>query len=60
MSRHKEAYVISYHGTLCHDIRGGSRGVSKGSMEPPFERASLTRDTIIEQSNRYTLIEQSQ
>ena len=20
MSRHKEAYVISYHGTLCHDI----------------------------------------
>ena len=27
---------------------------------PPFERASLTRDTLIEQSNRYTLIEQSQ
>ena len=20
MSRHKKAYVISYHGTLCHDM----------------------------------------
>ena len=25
-------------------------GGSKGSMEPPFERASITRDTLIEQS----------
>ena len=44
-------------------IRGGSRGGGggglKGSMEPPFERASLTRDTLIEQSNRDTIIEQS-
>ena len=39
--------------------RGESRGGSKGSMEPPFERASLTRNTLIEQSNRDTLIEQS-
>ena len=22
MSRHKEAYVMSYHGALCHDYRG--------------------------------------
>ena len=22
MSQHKEAYVISYHGTLCHDYHG--------------------------------------
>ena len=22
MSQHKEAYVISYHGALCHDYRG--------------------------------------
>ena len=41
-------------------MQGGSRGGSKDSMEPPFERASLTRDTLIEQSNRDTIIEQSQ
>ena len=39
---------------------GADPGGSKGSMEPPFERTSLTRDTLIEQSNRDTLIEQSQ
>ena len=35
-------------GIECFYLRGGS----KGSMEPAFERASLTRDTLIEQSNR--------
>ena len=29
---------------------GGGGGDSKGSMEPPFERVSLTQDTLIEQS----------
>ena len=29
------------------DLGGGG---SNGSMEPPFERAFLTRDTLIEQS----------
>ena len=29
-------------------------------MEPPFERAYLTRDNLIEQSNLDTLIEQPQ
>ena len=39
---------------------GGGGGGFQGFHEtPPFERASLTRDTLIEQSNRYTLIEQS-
>ena len=34
-------------------IRGGSRGeggVQRVPWNPPFERASLTRDTLIEQS----------
>ena len=35
-------------------------GVQRVPWNPPFERASLTRDTLIEQSNRDTLIEQSQ
>ena len=35
-------------------------GVRRVPWNPPFERTSLTRDTLIEQSNRYTLIEQSQ
>ena len=36
---------------LCCDTPGADPGwVQKGSMEPPFERASLTRDTLIEQS----------
>ena len=30
-------------------------GVPRVPWNPPFERASLTRDTLIEQSNRYTL-----
>ena len=34
----------------CRKRQGRIQGGSKGSMEPPFERASLTRDTLIEQS----------
>ena len=39
---------------------GADPGGSKGSMGPPFERASLIQDTLIEQSNQDTPIEQSQ
>ena len=37
----------------------GGGGVQRVPWNPPFEKASLTRDTLIEQSNRDTLIEQS-
>ena len=42
-------------------VAGADPGrVQRVTWNPPFERASLTRDTLIEQSNRDTLIEQSQ
>ena len=45
----------------CGYITGADPGgIPRVPWNPPFERASLTRDTLIEQSNRYTLIEQSQ
>ena len=44
-------------GYLSNYITGG---VQRVPWNPPFERASLTRDTLIEQSNCDTLIEQSQ
>ena len=49
---------------ICHThglIAGADPGrVQRVPWNPPFERASLTRDTLIEQLNRDTLIEQSQ
>ena len=57
-----KAYVLAYsydapqfRVVMQGRIQGGSM-----ELDPPFERASLTRDTLIEQSNRYTLIKQSQ
>ena len=61
-----ELYIVVLNYTLLCSVvlkqrsRGGSRGVQRVPWNPPFERASLTRDTLIEQSNRDTLIEQSQ
>ena len=44
------------HETRMWVHRGGCRGgVGRVPMNPPFERAFLTRNTLIEQSNRDTV-----
>ena len=57
MFRVQQFFVAEPHFRPGKDLAIEAGGVP---WNPPFKRASLTRDTLIEQSNRYTLIEQSQ